>query len=134
LRKIIKPTDTVFMAVSVAAFGPHASAKQIDFTYDMLADTPMDVIFDLIKSYRDFEVTDHLSQLTVPALVIGGTHDRLTIPKASEHLAENLPKAELKILQGCGHMSMLERHRELNKTLEGFFDDVLGAERKVSLD
>jgi pimeloyl-ACP methyl ester carboxylesterase len=134
LRKIVKPSDTVFMAVSVAAFGPHASAKQIDFTYDMLADTPIDVIFDLIKSFRDFEVTDHLSEMTIPTLVIGGTHDRLTIPKASEHLAENLPKAELKILQGCGHMSMLERHRELNKTLEGFFDDVLGAKRKASLD
>jgi pimeloyl-ACP methyl ester carboxylesterase len=131
LRKIIKPTDTVFMAVSVAAFGPHASAKQIDFTYDMLADTPMDVIFDLVKSYRDFEVTDHLADMTVPALVIGGTNDRLTIPKASEHLAENLPKAELKMLKGCGHMSMLERHRELNRTLERFFDDVLGTQRKV---
>jgi pimeloyl-ACP methyl ester carboxylesterase len=129
LRRIIKPSDTVFMAVSVAAFGPHASAKQIDFTYDMLADTPIDVIFDLIKSYRDFEATDHLGDLTVPALVIGGTHDRLTIPKASEHLAENLPKAELKMLTGCGHMSMLERHRELNKVLEGFFDDVIGTKR-----
>jgi pimeloyl-ACP methyl ester carboxylesterase len=132
LRKIIKPSDTVFMAVSVAAFGPHASPKQIDFTYDMLADTPIDVIFDLIKSYRDFEVTDHLPEMTVPALVIGGTHDRLTIPKASEHLAENLPKAELKMLTGCGHMSMLERHREMNKILERFFDDVLGGKRKAS--
>ena len=129
LRKIIKPSDTVFMAVSVAAFGPHASAKQIDFTYDMLADTPVDVIFDLIKSYRDFDATDHLADITVPALVIGGTHDRLTIPKASEHLAENLPKAELKMLAGSGHMSMLERHREVNKALEGFFDDVLGKKR-----
>jgi pimeloyl-ACP methyl ester carboxylesterase len=134
LRKIIKPSDTVFMAVSIAAFGPHGSAKQIDFTYDMLADTPVDVIFDLVKSYRDFEATEHLSDITVPVLVVGGTHDRLTIPKASEHLAENLPKAELKMLQGCGHMSMLERHRELNKALEGFFDDVLGAKRKRKVE
>ena len=127
LRKIIKPSDTVFMAVALAAFGPHASAKQIDFTYDMLADTPVDVIFDLVKSYRDFEATEHLADIKVPALVIGGTHDRLTIPKASEHLAENLPMAELRMLQGCGHMSMLERHREINKALRGFFDDVLGS-------
>ena len=77
----------------------HASANQIDFTYDMLADTPVDVIFDLIKSYRDFDAADHLDDITVPALVIGGTHDRLTLPKASEHLAENLPKAELQMLR-----------------------------------
>ncbi|MGH2753782.1 MAG: alpha/beta fold hydrolase [Actinomycetota bacterium] len=131
LRRIIKPSDTVFMAVSVAAFGPNASAKQIDFTYDMLAETPIDVIFDLIKSYREFDVTHDLGQINVPAMVIGGTHDRLTIPKASEHLAENLPNAELKMLAGCGHMSMLERHRELNRTLERFLDEVFATRKAL---
>jgi pimeloyl-ACP methyl ester carboxylesterase len=126
LRKILKPTDTVFMAVSLAAFGPGASAKQIDFTYDMLAETSADVIFDLLKAYRDYEVTDHLEGVNLPVLVLGGTHDRITIGKASEEIAAGLPKAELKMLQGCGHMSMLERHREVGRSLEGFFDDVLG--------
>lgn len=126
LRRVIKPSDTVFMAVSLAAFGPGASAKQIDFTYDMLAETSADVIFDLIRSYRDYEVTDHLSGVNVPTLVVGGTRDRITIGRASEEIAEMLPKAELKMLDGCGHMSMLERHREVNRLLESFFDDVLG--------
>lgn len=131
LRRVIKPSDTVFMAVSLAAFGSGASAKQIDFTYDMLAETPADVIFDLIRSYRDYEVTDHLGGVNVPALVIGGTHDRITIGRASEEIAEGLPKAELKMLEGCGHMSMLERHREVNRSLGSFFDDVLGEPGKM---
>ncbi|MEA2433493.1 MAG: hypothetical protein QOG54_950 [Actinomycetota bacterium] len=126
LRRIIKPTDQVFLAVSVAAFGPRASAKQVDFTYDMLAETPSDVIFDLFRSYRDFDVTDALEDVTVPALVITGTHDRLTVSKASDFLAEHLPKAELKVLQRSGHMTMLERHRDFNGMLDGFFSDVLG--------
>lgn len=126
LRKIIKPSDSVFMAVSLAAFGPGASAKQIDFVYDMQADTKADVIFDLIRSYRDYESTDHLGDVNVPVLVIGGTHDHITIGKASEELAMGLPKAELKMLTGCGHMSMLERHREINRSLTAFFDDHLG--------
>jgi len=127
LRKIIKPSDSVFMAVSVAAFGPHASAKQIDFVYDMLADTPADVIFDLIRSYRDNDVTEHLATIDIPVLVVTGTNDRIPIPKASEHIAANLPQGRLHSLKGCGHMSMLERHRELNKLLAGFFDETLGA-------
>jgi pimeloyl-ACP methyl ester carboxylesterase len=126
LRKIIRPTDQVFLAVSVAAFGPKASAKQVDFTYDMLAETPSDVIFDLFRSYRDFDVTECVADVTVPALVITGTHDRITVPKASHFLAENLPKAELKVLQGSGHMTMLERYREFNAMLDTFFKDVLG--------
>ncbi len=128
LRKIIKPSDSIFMMVSAAAFGPHASAKQIDFTYDMLAETPADVIFDLLKSYRDFEVTDLLGEITVPALVIGGSHDRITVLSASQHIAQQLPKAELKVLEGCGHMSMLERHRDLNRLMTQFLDDLLEGE------
>ena len=126
LRRIIKPSDAVFMMVSFAAFGPKASAKQIDFTYDMLAETPTDILFDLIKSYREFDVRDVLGEITVPALVIGGEQDRLTVSDASRHLAEHLPKAELVMLEECGHMTMLERHHDFNLMVEGFLDDHLG--------
>jgi pimeloyl-ACP methyl ester carboxylesterase len=124
LRKIIRPSDSVFLAVSFAAFGSHASAKQIDFTYDMMSETPTDVLFDLVKSYRDFDVAHLLDAVTVPALVITGTRDRLTLAEASQHLADNLPKAELKVLEGCGHMTMLERHAEFNDAIGGFLDHV----------
>jgi pimeloyl-ACP methyl ester carboxylesterase len=126
LRKIVRPSDTLFMAVALAAFGPSPSASQVDFTYDMTADTKTDVLFDLIKSYRDHDVGDRLGEITVPALVIGGTHDHLTVADASVFLAEHLPKAELKMFDRCGHMSMLERHRELNTVLTAFLDDTLG--------
>jgi pimeloyl-ACP methyl ester carboxylesterase len=126
LRKIVKPSDTLFLAVAMAAFGPSPSASQVDFTYDMTADTKADVIFDLIKSYRDHDVGDRLGDITVPALVIGGTHDHLTVSDASEYMARHLPKAELKMFHRCGHMSMLERHREFNAVLTTFLDDTLG--------
>ncbi|MEA2447668.1 MAG: hypothetical protein QOK47_1305 [Actinomycetota bacterium] len=126
LRRVLRPSDSIFLAVAFAAFGPHASAKQIDFTYDMLTETPTDVIFDLIKAYRDFDVTDHLSDITVPALVIAGTHDRLTVSEASEYLVQHLPKANLELLSGCGHMTMLERYREFNDLVGRFLDDTLG--------
>lgn len=126
LRKIVPPTDSVFLAVAFAAFGPHASAKQIDFTYDMTADTSADVLFDLVRSYRDFDVTEVLEDVTVPVLVMTGTHDRLTVPRASEYLAEHLPKAELQVFENSGHMSMLERHDEFNEIVGRFLNDVLG--------
>lgn len=130
LRRILKPSDSLFLAVAFAAFGSNASARQIDFTYDMLSDTSADVIFDLIKSYRDFDVTDHLEDITVPSLVLTGTQDRLTVSEASEYLAEHLPKAELRVFDRCGHMTMLERHREFNELVEAFLDDTLGRRRR----
>jgi pimeloyl-ACP methyl ester carboxylesterase len=116
----------MFWGVAFAAFGPGASARQIDFVYDMVAETTSDVIFELVKSYRDFDARDRLDEIRVPVLVVGGEHDRLTLPEASVYLAEHLPKAELHILEGSGHMSMLERYARVNEMLERFFDDVLG--------
>ena len=134
LRRVLKPSDSLFLAVAFAAFGPQASARQIDFTYDMLSDTSADVIFDLIRSYRDFDVTDHLGDITIPALVITGTHDRITVSEASEYLAENLPQAELKVFERCGHMSMLERHREFNDLVGAFLNGCLGSAPAGGLD
>ncbi len=127
LRKLVRPSDALFWTVSFTAFGPRASAKQIDYTYDMLADTSSDTIFDLFKAYRDFDVRDRLAEITVPVLVVTGEHDRITLPSASRHLAENLPKAEIEIFLDCGHMTMMERHDEFNDLLEGFFSDHLGS-------
>lgn len=129
LRKIVRPTDAVFLAVAFAAFGPRASAKQVDFTYDMTADTSADVLFSLVRSYRDYDVTQDLGEVTVPVLVLTGTHDRLTVPQASAYLAEHLPKAELKVFENCGHMTMLERHDDFNAMLDRFLTDTLGPNR-----
>ena len=130
LRAVVKPSDAVFWGVAFAAFGPHASAAQIDFTYDMVAETPSDIVFDLFKCYREFDATSRLHEITVPALVIGGSHDRLTMAHASERMAEELPKTELKIFENTGHMSMLERHEEFNELLTRFLDDTLGKTRR----
>jgi pimeloyl-ACP methyl ester carboxylesterase len=126
LRNVLPPSDLFFVAVSLTAFGPGASAKQVDLIYDMMSETPTDVLFDLVKAYRSFDVRAFLSEVTIPALVVSGTHDRLTLPEASLYLSQHLPDAELHLLDGCGHMTMLERHREFNAMLEDFFDDTLG--------
>ena len=129
LRAVVRPSDLLFLTVAFGGFGPGAPASQVDFVYDMLSETPSDVIFDLIRSYRDFDVTEVLGDVTVPVLVIGGSSDRITVPAASEYLAEHLPKAELKMFGRCGHMPMLERHREFNEIVERFLDDTLGGSR-----
>jgi pimeloyl-ACP methyl ester carboxylesterase len=129
LRAVVRPSDLLFLTVAFGGFGPGAPASQVDFVYDMLSETPSDVIFDLISSYRDYDVTEVLGDVTVPALVIGGSSDRITVPAASGYLAEHLPKAELKMFDRCGHMPMLERHREFNEVVRAFLDDTLGGSR-----
>lgn len=130
LRRRIGPSDAVFWGVAYAAFGAGASAAQIDFTYKMVGETTGDVLFDLMKVYRSFDMTRDLHAVTVPAVVVTGTRDRLTITEASSELATGLPKGELEVLEGCGHMSMLERHARVNEIITRFLDDVLGKPRR----
>jgi pimeloyl-ACP methyl ester carboxylesterase len=130
IRRSIAPTDAVFWGVSYAAFGTGASASQIDFTYKMVSETPGDVIFDLLKAYRTFDMTRDLSAVTVPVAVISGTSDRLTVTEASREMAEALPKAGLTVLEGCGHMSMLERHSQVDAIITEFLNDVLGRPKR----
>ena len=55
-----------------------------------------------------------------PTLVIHGTHDKLIPPSNGRTLAERIPRAELVMLEGCGHMPMWEKPEELTRVVRRF--------------
>ncbi|MCP3798554.1 alpha/beta hydrolase [Allokutzneria sp. A3M-2-11 16] len=55
----------------------------------------------------------------VPVVVLTGGRDRLTPPEHSRVIAEQLPRAELVIYPGAGHMVPVERSREAARHLAG---------------
>lgn len=48
-----------------------------------------------------------LSAITVPALVLHGSHDRLAPPAAAKFLAQQLPGAQLALIPSAGHVPFL---------------------------
>ncbi len=58
---------------------------------------------------NNFDIRDSLSKIAAPAVVIGGTADRMTPLKFSATLAEEIPAAELVTIQDGGHMMMVEQ-------------------------
>ena len=55
--------------------------------------------------------SDHramLAQLTVPALVVCGRHDKVAPPALSEELAQLIPGAQLEWIEHAGHQTPLE--------------------------
>jgi pimeloyl-ACP methyl ester carboxylesterase len=67
-----------------------------------------------------FDRMQDLGNIRVPALVIGGTNDALTPAKYAEYLAAHIPDAQLHIMEGAGHMLVMERAAEASKLIEGF--------------
>lgn len=49
-----------------------------------------------------------LRRITQPTLILAGSEDQVVPLKRQEFLAELIPYAKLKVLQGAGHMAMLE--------------------------
>ena len=72
-----------------------------------------------------------LPRVTVPALVAVGDQDRMTPPAAAVELAAALPEGRLFIVEGAGHIAMLERPERLNPELRAFAREVLGLGKSV---
>jgi proline-specific peptidase len=60
------------------------------------------------EGYGDFDYTPDLRRVSKPTLVVVGAEDRTTTPRAARVLHEGIPGSELAVLDGAGHMSMVE--------------------------
>jgi pimeloyl-ACP methyl ester carboxylesterase len=61
-------------------------------------------------------------------LVVVGSHDRLTPPRAARRMAGALPHAQLVEFARCGHMPMIERPHEFSHMLDEFYAKTLRAQ------
>ncbi|MDA7948622.1 MAG: alpha/beta hydrolase [Hyphomicrobiaceae bacterium] len=71
-----------------------------------------------IMSRRDSR--ELLSEIGVPTLVIVGSEDTLTPPELAQEIAERIPAAELDVIEGCGHLSTIERPQAVNDAIRSF--------------
>jgi len=65
-----------------------------------------------------FDRMANAKDIQVPALIIAGTNDALTPPKYAEYLAATIPDNELHVIEGAGHMLVIERAAEVARRIE----------------
>lgn len=58
-----------------------------------------------------------LRKIRMPALVLCGAEDRLTLPRRHEFMSELIPYASLRIIEGAGHVPTLEAPDATNAAL-----------------
>jgi len=98
---------------------------QLDFISRLSTMAPPAVfargVLGMLKTY---DVSDQLSSLKIPALILGANKDRLTKPIASEYMHKNIPGSKMVILSPAGHQGLVERHAETNKAVEDFLKTI----------
>jgi pimeloyl-ACP methyl ester carboxylesterase len=120
-------------AVRYTAFGPAASPAQIAFYERMLVACPPDVRADVGIALSELELYKALPRLTVPTIVVAGAKDKLTPPSHAERIAEQLPQLRrLVVLPDTGHMSPLERPREVSELLAELTAEVASGARSAA--
>jgi proline iminopeptidase len=70
--------------------------------------------------YGGFDFAADLGRVSKPTLVLVGAEDRTTTPRAARVLHEGIPGSELAVLEGAGHMSMVEAQSAYLAAVEQF--------------
>jgi pimeloyl-ACP methyl ester carboxylesterase len=70
-----------------------------------------------------YTLRDRLAELSHPVLVVVGERDRPCL-KVAEFLADTIPRAELVVIPGSGHLPNLEQPALFNAAFKGFLDRI----------
>jgi pimeloyl-ACP methyl ester carboxylesterase len=129
LRHVIlsSPVDVGHVIARLTQFGPHASPHVVGYVVGLAARAPSEVWTDGLAGLMDMDLRHAVRHVRVPALVLVGDHDRVTPPASAVRLVQQLPDGRLEILEGVGHIPMMEAHDEFNRRLSRFADEVLGS-------
>jgi pimeloyl-ACP methyl ester carboxylesterase len=65
-------------------------------------------VYDVLASQRDLDLTGELRNITQPAVVVHGQHDRARPPEQGRELAASLPNAEFRLAENAGHTPVYE--------------------------
>jgi pimeloyl-ACP methyl ester carboxylesterase len=100
------------------SFGSDVDPAVGRFAERLIESTPIDVVAEFYPAFTEHEKGDALSVLdALPALVLAGDKDLLTPSAHSTEIAEKLPDAELVIVEGAGHLVIMERPDLVNAAL-----------------
>jgi len=112
------------MDLSVA-FGPDASSTIRARYTEAAAGLPTASAIGDWMACDSFDVRDQLDRVALPAHVVWGSHDVLTIPKHQRRLVEALPRATACEYDGHGHMLPWEAPEEVADAVRTFCSDHL---------
>ena len=127
LRKAILagPAEVPAIVARVTQFAPEAPDDVVDHVLHLAERASSVVWTDGLSELMGMDFRHALARVTVPALVAVGDQDRVTPPAVAVELAAALPAGRLFIVEGAGHIAMLERPERLNPELRSFARDAL---------
>ena len=115
--------DLAMTVTDAYAFGTDVPDEQVEFVYDLLNQTPFDVIADFFPAFATLDTWHCCATLsTVPTAIICGTRDKITAIGHSRKLHARIQGSDLLECEGAGHMVNIERYTSVNHELESLIN------------
>lgn len=102
------------------SFSPDAPPRLVELAYRRMAESRQSVLHSDLKACAEFNVVDQLDKISCPTLVLCGEKDLMTPRRSSQYLASRIPRAQLHLVAGAGHMVMLEQPHTVAEAVHGF--------------
>jgi pimeloyl-ACP methyl ester carboxylesterase len=64
--------------------------------------------------------TADLASIAAPTLIVVGDADAITPPKAAQTMHDGIPKSQLVVIKGAGHMTPMEQPEQVNRAIRDF--------------
>jgi pimeloyl-ACP methyl ester carboxylesterase len=115
--------DLAFMVTLLTNFAPGAAPSLVEHVARVSSNTAAEVWPPFLQGLLDLDLRTAEARVSVPALVVVGERDRLTPPGGARALTAALPQARLVVIDGAGHLAMLERHERFTAEVASFISE-----------
>lgn len=111
---------SLYISVELSGFTGTETRGQLNFAGLLSAFGSPGVLARGTLAMFKFDETRTLPKINVPVLVVCGASDIATVPKASDRMKAELPKAELVTIKRGGHMALMEQNEEFALAVSEF--------------
>ena len=114
-------------------FAPGASGGALRLGIRELRACRPDTIRNDLRAARAMDVSQEAAGLGVPVLILCGSRDQVTPPASSQRLTELIRGSRLQILDGAGHMVLLEVPERVTDAIVRFASGIVTPATAASL-
>lgn len=94
----------------------YVDEKIVEEIYEVTRDeSKQAVIGEIARSSKRFRVSAILSKIDHPVLLVWGLYDPISPPESALHFNDLLSNSEIKFIEQCGHVPMLEKADEFTR-------------------
>jgi pimeloyl-ACP methyl ester carboxylesterase len=89
-----------------------------------------DILYGDLLACDRLDIGNEVARIGKPTLAMCGADDKMTPPALSQFLRDNIPGAQLSLIENAGHMAMLENAEAFNRALKSFVESLPDMERR----